>query len=189
MLALQIFTHTDTLNINSLSIHSVIPARQFRKYRFCKNNDRKGVKIMKKLLSIAFVITSMMFVASSANAQTRNNQRNTRADQQNNQTYHQNNRGVVRTYTETKNVRIRNKHYVETYQVQVFRNGKTTSKLISRVEVNNRRGNDNRDQRGVKTSYQTKTIWENGKKYKVTYKITKLSNGRTTSTIVKKVRV
>lgn len=136
---------------------------------------------MKKLLSIAFVFTSMMFVASTANAQTWNNQRNTRS----NQTY--NNRQVVRTYNQTKTVTVRGKQYIETYQVQVFRNGRTTSKLISRVEVKNRRGN-NRNDRAVKTSYQTKTIWENGRKYKVTYKITKFGNGRTTSQIVKKVR-
>ncbi len=136
---------------------------------------------MKKLLSIAFVMVSMMFITSSADAQNRNNQRN-------NQRNDQNNRQSVRTYTETKTVYVRGKQYLETYQIQVFRNGRTTSKLISRVEVKNRRGNDNRNNNVVKTSYQTKTIWENGRKYRVTYEITKYRNGRTTSQIVKKVR-
>lgn len=135
---------------------------------------------MKKLLSIAFVMVSMVFITSSADAQNRNNQRNNRG----NQSYGQ----VVRTYNQTKTVRVRGKQYIETYQIQVFRNGRTTSKLISRVEVKNRRGNDNRNNNVVKTSYQTKTIWENGRKYRVTYEITKYRNGRTTSQIVKKVR-
>ncbi len=146
---------------------------------------------MKKLLSIAFIMVSTMFVVSSANAQTWKNQRNTRANQQNNQRYEQNNRQFIRTYTETKTVYVRGKQYLETYQVQVFRNGRTNSKLISRVEVKNRRGN-NRDHNKYddgKVSYKTSTIWQNGRKYKVTYKITKFRNGRTTSQIVSRSHV
>lgn len=142
---------------------------------------------MKKLLSIAFVMVSMMFVASTADAQNRNNQRNPRAEQTNNQRYEQNNRGFVRTYTETKTVYVRGKQYLETYQVQVFRNGRTTSKLISRVEVKNRHRNNRYDD--AKVSYKTSTIWENGRKYKVTYEIKKFRNGRSTSQIVSKVPV
>ncbi len=138
---------------------------------------------MKKLLSIAFVMGALIFVCSSnANAQTyRNNQRV-------NQT--KNNRGV-RTYTQTKIVRIRGQQYRETYQVKVRPNGKTTSKLISRVQINNRNdryNNGRNNQQVVRTYYQTRTIRENGRNYRVTYKITQYRNGRTQSQIVSKVR-
>jgi hypothetical protein len=163
----------------------VLLTGQIRNTDLLSKNQEK--KTMKKLLSIAFVLVSIMFVASSADAQNRNNQRNPRVDQPTNQTYNQNNRQVVRTYTETKTVYVRGKQYLETYQVQVFRNGRTTSKLISRVEVKNRRGNNKYD--NGKVSYKTATIWENGRKYKVKYKITKYRNGRTTSQVVSKIPV
>lgn len=138
---------------------------------------------MKKLLSVAFIMVAMLFVTSSADAQNRGNRGN------GNGRYAQNNNRVVRTYTQTKVVRIRGQRYRETYRVTVFRNGRTTSKLINRVQVNNRRGN-NRNNRGFTNTYnQTKVIWENGRRYRATYQVTQHRNGRQTVRLIQKVRI
>ena len=135
---------------------------------------------MKKLLSIAFLLAGMMFVGSvtSADAQTWRNQRGDRANQN------------VRTYTQTKVVIRNGRQYRETYRVQVLRNGRTRSTLISRVPVNNRR-NDRRDDRrdSARTSYQTRIVSQNGRRYRVTYKVTRLRNGRTQTQVVRRERI
>jgi hypothetical protein len=138
---------------------------------------------MKKLLSIAFIFAGLMFVGTvtSADAQTWRNQRGTRANQN------------VRTYTQTRVVWRDGRQYRETYRVQVLRNGRTRSTLISRVPVNNRR-NDRRidrrdDRRGVQTTYQTRIVRENGRRYRVTYKVTRLRNGRTQTQVVRRERI
>ena len=139
---------------------------------------------MRKFLSIAFVITAFVFAASaSANAQTWRNQRN--------QQVRQNQRGV-RTYNQTKTVWINGRQYRETYQVKVRPNGKTTSKLISRVQINNGRyngRNNSYNQRVARTYYKTDVIRENGRRYRITYKVTQYQNGRTSSQIVKRQRI
>jgi hypothetical protein len=142
---------------------------------------------MKKLLSIAFVMAAMMFVTSSADAQTWRNGPNNRAGQQK----QKQNRGnaVVRTHTETKMVRLNGKIYRETYEIKTFRNGRTTSKMISRVEVRNRRGNRQHGQQSAKTYFVTDTIREGRQNYRVTFKITEYRNGEIDTDIVSKVRV
>ena len=142
---------------------------------------------MKKLLSITFVMAAMMFVTSSADAQTWRNGPNKRAGQQK-QKQNQGN-VVVRTHTETKMVRLNGKFFRETYEIKTYRNGRTVSKLISRVEVRNRRGNRPSGQQAVKTYYVTDTIREGGRNYRVTFKITEHRNGEIDTDIVSKVRV
>jgi hypothetical protein len=134
---------------------------------------------MKKLLSIGFIITSMIFVASSVEAAPPKKVRTIKPK------YTKVN-NVVRTYKYTKTVLLRGVKYLDTYQVTVFRSGITKSKLISHVKVNSRKNNKHK---AVKITYKTSIVWQGGKKYRVTYKITKLPNGRTTSQIVSKIRV
>ncbi|MEZ5343933.1 MAG: hypothetical protein R2681_00115 [Pyrinomonadaceae bacterium] len=136
---------------------------------------------MKKLLSIAFIAVTTFFAVSSADAQTGRNNRSI------NQRQNSNYNAAVRTYTQTKNVFINRKQYRETYRVTVFRNGRTTSQLISRVEVKNRRNGYIGP--AVQTTYQTVIVREKGKNYRVTYKIMKYRNGRTVKQIASKVRV
>lgn len=142
---------------------------------------------MKKFLSIAFVMAFSFLVVSTADAQTyRNGQNRGENDRQ----YQNRERRGVHTYTETKIVRIRGQQYRETYEIKQFPNGRTTSKLIRRVQINNRSNNRSNDRRAShNTYYETKIIRENGRRYRVTYKITEFRNGRTYTEIVSKVQV
>lgn len=142
---------------------------------------------MKKLLSLAFMMAFTFLVASTADAQTYRNGQN--RVENNKQYQNRNNRGV-QTHTETKIVRIRGQQYRETYEIKQFPNGRTTSKLISRVQINNRINNRPNDRRATtNTFYETKIVRENGRRFRVTYKITQFRNGRTSTEIVSKVRV
>ncbi|MCB1025622.1 MAG: hypothetical protein KDB79_14590 [Acidobacteria bacterium] len=136
---------------------------------------------MKKLLSIAFIAVISIFGAAAANAQTGRNSRNI------NHRQNVNFNPVIRTYTQTKNVVIGKKHFRDTYQVSVFRNGKSTSKLVSRVEIKNKKNNYFKP--AVQTKYQTVIVREHGKTYRVTSKIMKYRNGKTVKQIASKVRV
>lgn len=133
---------------------------------------------MKKLLTIAFAFAAFATFASSADAQVRRN---------GNQfpQYNQTNDRAVRVYNETKLVWQGRQQFRETYQVTVFRNGRTTSKLISRVKVNDNR-NDNA---GIRTTYQTQTVRKGRYNYRETYKVTTYRNGRVERTLVKSVRI
>ena len=99
---------------------------------------------MKKLLALALSLASLGFIASGAEAKTteasispataitvpqrqrqrwwdrRNNRRNVRR---------------VRTVTQTRLVRNGRRVYRETYQVRYLPNGRTQTRLISRVRV------------------------------------------------------
>ena len=138
---------------------------------------------MRKILSIAFLLTAFVFVGSaSVDAQTWRNQRNSQVRQ---------NRGV-QTFTQTKTVWQNGRQYRETYQVRVLPNGRRTTKLISRVQINNgryNRRNNNSNQRIVRTYYKTDTIRQNGRRYRVTYKVTQYRNGRTSSQVVSRKRI
>lgn len=133
---------------------------------------------MKKLLTVAFAFATFITFASSADAQVR---RNGNSQPQ----YNQTNNRAVRVYNETKLVRQGRQQFRETYQVSVFRNGKTVSRLISRVKVNDNR-NDNA---GIRTTYQTQTVRKGRYNYRETYKITTYRNGRVERTLVKTVRI
>jgi NCAIR mutase (PurE)-related protein len=133
---------------------------------------------MKKLLTIAFAFAAFVTFASSADAQVRRNG--------NSQTqYNQTNNRAVRVYNETKLVWQGRQQFRETYQVSVFRNGKTVSKLISRVKVNNDRNNN----AGIRTTYQTQTVRKGRYTYRETYQITTYRNGKVERKLVKSVRI
>ncbi len=133
---------------------------------------------MKKLLTTAFAFAAFATLVSSTNAQTpnRGNQRS-----QN----HQTDNRAIRTYTETKIVRDGRQQFRETYEIKVFRNGKTQSKLISRVKINNDRDNRNNG----KTSFETITVRKGRATYRETYQITAYRNGRVERKLIKSVRI
>lgn len=134
---------------------------------------------MKKLLTIAFAFAAFVTFASSADAQTRRNE-----VVQNTQYKRTNDRGV-RVYNETKIVRQGRQQFRETYQVKVFPNGRTVSKLISRVKINDN-WNDNA---GVRTTYQTQTVRKGRFTYRETYQVTTYRNGRVERKLVNSVRI
>ncbi|MEZ5429314.1 MAG: hypothetical protein R2747_23905 [Pyrinomonadaceae bacterium] len=135
---------------------------------------------MKKIMTLAFALTAFVALGTVANAQTNNS--HGRQFPQNERNRGNSNR-VVRTYNETKTVWLRGDQYRETYQITVFRNGRTTSKLINRVKIENDRHH------GVWTSYETKRVKKGRYFYQETYQIKHLPNGRTQSKLVKSVRV
>lgn len=132
---------------------------------------------MKKLLTIAFAFTALAAFASSADAQVRRN-----GNQQ--QNVRVNDRGV-RVYTETKIVRQGRQQFRETYQVRVQPNGRTVSKLISRVKINDNYNNN----AGVRTTYQTQTVRKGRFNYRETYQVTTYRNGRIERKLVSSVRI
>jgi len=132
---------------------------------------------MKKLLTIAFAFTAFAAFASSTDAQVRRN-----GNQQ--QNVRVNDRGV-RVYTETKIVRQGRQQFRETYQVRVQPNGRTVSKLISRVKINDNYNNN----AGVRTTYQTQTVRKGRFNYRETYQVTTFRNGRIERKLVSSVRI
>lgn len=134
---------------------------------------------MKKLLTIAFAFTAFAaFATTSADAQVRrgggNQQQNVRV----------NDRGV-RVYNETKIVRQGRQQFRETYQIRVQPNGRTVTKLISRVKINDNYNNN----AGVRTTYQTQTVRKGRFNYRETYQVTTYRNGRIERKLVKSVRI
>ena len=134
---------------------------------------------MKKLLTAAFAFAAFVTFASNADAQTN---RHNRVNQQTQ--YKRTNQRGVRVYNQEKIVRRNGQQYRETYQVKVQPNGKTTSKLISRVKINNNRSNA-----AGRTSYQTKVVRKGRYQYRETYQVTTYRNGRTTSKLVSSKRI
>lgn len=165
---------------------------------------------MKKILSITFVMMAMTLAVVTANAQGWKNDSDRkienkdlpnrkvgdkdddyRDDRDDRDRFPNKGKGIVKTYTETKITQVGKKLYREIYEIKVFKNGKTTSKLISRVEVKKRQGRKGNQfpQQSINTYFHTATIWENGREYRVTYKITEYRNGNVDSEIIKRVRI
>lgn len=100
---------------------------------------------MKKLLTIAFVLGSMIFTvpfaqakdnsANSFNAETLQQRRG----QRRNGRYDRRGYRRVRTYYQTRNVRRGRYYYRETYRVRVLPNGRRQIRLVSRVRIGGRR--------------------------------------------------
>lgn len=100
---------------------------------------------MKKLLGLALSLASIGFVASSAEAKTAKtsmaatttiaaNAPEPQWQNQNNRWGRRNNRRAHVT-TQTRLVRYGRQVFRETYQVRYLPNGRTTTRLISRVRV------------------------------------------------------
>jgi hypothetical protein len=92
---------------------------------------------MKKILSLSLLLASMLFTATFASAQTYgpqqdryNQDRNWRNDR--NDRY---NRRGVRVVTRTRIVRQGWRTYRETIQIRYLPNGRTTTRVISRVRI------------------------------------------------------
>lgn len=138
---------------------------------------------MKKLLTIALAFGAFLTFSVSADAQIRRNGNQPQNNRANNQ--------VVRVYNETKIVRQGRQQFRETHQITVFRNGRTTSKVISRVQINNNRVNNNRSNNnaGVRTTYQTQTVRKGRFNYRETYQVTTYRNGRVERKLISSVRI
>ena len=90
---------------------------------------------MKKLLALTLSLASIGFVASSAEAKTSSSTsmsvENSVAQQWGRNRYNRR----VRVFNRTRVVRIGRRLYRETYQVRQLPNGRTTTRLISRVRI------------------------------------------------------
>ena len=138
---------------------------------------------MKKLLTIALAFGAFLTFSVSADAQVR---RNGNQQPQNNRANNQ----VVRVYNETKIVRQGRNQFRETHQITVFRNGRTTSRLISRVQINNNRVNNNRNNNAIlRTTRQTQTVRKGRFNYRETYQVTTYRNGRVERRLISSVRI
>ena len=110
---------------------------------------------MKKLLTIAFVLGSMVFTVPFAQAadktvnsfttetlqQRRGQRRDSRYDRdqyRRNRRYDRRSNSRVRTYYQTRNVRRGRYYYRETYRVRVLPNGRRQVSLVNRVRINRR---------------------------------------------------
>ena len=94
---------------------------------------------MKKFITLSLLIASFAFTATFASAQSYNPQRggydqNRRGDQRDNRwNNRRNNR--VRTVTQTRIVRQRNRVFRETIRITYLPNGRTRTQVISRVRI------------------------------------------------------
>ncbi len=95
---------------------------------------------MKKLLGLTLALASIGFVVSSAEAKTASaSAAPSAATAESSMTPQwrrdRNNRGRVRVVTRSRLVRVGRRVYRETYQIRYLSNGRTTTRLISRVRV------------------------------------------------------
>jgi len=96
---------------------------------------------MKKFITLSLLVASFAFTATFASAQTNfqqngrydQNQRDNRRNDQRNDRNTRNNR--VRIETQTRIVRQGKKVFRETVQIKYLPNGRTQTKVISRVRV------------------------------------------------------
>jgi hypothetical protein len=100
----------------------------------------KGRRIMKKLLALTLSLASIGFVASSAEAKTSgtNSAAAINAAAPATVQWRRNNRRYnrrVRTVTQSRLVRYGRRVFRETYQITYWPNGRTQTRLISRVRV------------------------------------------------------
>lgn len=98
---------------------------------------------MKKLLGLALSLASIGFVASSAEAKATGSSAtaattvsaNAAAPQWRNRDWRGRNNRRVRVVTQTRTVRRGRALYRETYQIRYLPNGRTQTRLISRVRI------------------------------------------------------
>lgn len=154
---------------------------------------------MKKLITLAFVITALLLGAIAIQAQPyskgKYKKKNNKASKHSNygngygnanyyptgyRNGHYNYRGVY-IYYKTKKVWKYGRTFRNTYKIKVFRNGRKKVKLIKSVPIHRHYGK--------KVYYRTSIVKRGWKKYKVTYKITRYRNGRIKKQVVKKVRI
>jgi hypothetical protein len=157
----------------------------YRRDRFGQtflSNQAKGEKTMKKLLSVAFIMLSMIFVSLSVDAAPVKKLPDMNAKTK----IAKNERVIIDTYRESKIIWLFGKKYLNVYRVNVFQNGATNRQLINSVNLSNR---FYQKQGRVKTNYKTKIIWKNGRQYRVTKKITKFRNGGQKKQLINKVRL
>jgi hypothetical protein len=97
----------------------------------------------------------------------------------------------VRTVTQTRTVRVGGRMYRETYQIRYLPNGRTQTRVISRVPINSRVYNRGGiyNNRAVRTYNQTRTVRIGRQTYRETYRITQYANGRTQSRLISRVRI
>ena len=93
---------------------------------------------MKKIIALTMLVGSMLFAGLSVDAQTRGNNNDYQKGKtvKNNypQKWDRNNRRV-RVVTQTRIVRKGFRTYRETIQIKYFPNGRTETKVISRVRI------------------------------------------------------
>lgn len=94
---------------------------------------------MKKLLTIAFVLGTMVFTVPFAQAKDNSaNSFNAETLQQRRGYQNRRYRNRVRTYYQYRNVRRGRFLYRETYRVTVFANGRRNVRLVSRTRLGRR---------------------------------------------------
>jgi hypothetical protein len=153
---------------------------------------------MKKILTLTFVITALFLSAIAVQAQPYNKYKKVKAVKYNkhknnnynkgfynkhkNNNYNKgfyNNRGVY-VYHTTQYKWIYGRKYKNIYKVKVFPNGRKNVQLVNSVLVPRYR---------TQTYYQTKTIRQGWRLYRVTYKVTRYPSGYVSKRIVKKQRL
>ena len=88
---------------------------------------------MKKLLALTLSLASIGFVASSAEA--KGSSASTETAVENSAAAQWNRYRRARVFHRTRVVRIGRRLYRETYQIRQLPNGRTTTRLISRVRI------------------------------------------------------
>ena len=97
---------------------------------------------MKKILSLGLLLASVAFTGTIASAQSYNpqrdrydqNDRSRRDNDRNDRNWNNNNRRV-RVVTQTRIVRQGRRTFRETIQIKYLPNGRTQTKVISRVRI------------------------------------------------------
>ncbi len=148
---------------------------------------------MKRILTLPLLLMTAVIFVPSAQAKTENaanlTLNNTEA-----QIYRQNrrnrqirnNQGRVRVVNQTRTVRRGRQLYRETYQIRYLPNGRTQTRLISRVRINNQpRYNNNR----TRVVNQTRIVRVGRQRYRETIQIRYLPNGRTQTRVINRVRI
>jgi hypothetical protein len=97
---------------------------------------------MKRLLGLVLSLTAIGFVATGTEAQAAESARqettvsaNAAPQWRNNRVWNRRNNNRVRVTTQTRLVRFGRRVYRETYQIRYLPNGRTQTRLISRVQV------------------------------------------------------
>ncbi len=155
---------------------------------------------MKKLITLAFVITALLLGAIAIQAQPhhKKHKRQTKVFTDNNYGYDTNyrryntnyrlgyyngyyNRKGVYVFYKQKRVWKYGQMFKNTYKIKLFPNGRKKVKLVSSVPVQRRYGK--------RVFYRTRIVQRGWKTYRVTYKIIRFQNGRVKKKVVNKVRI
>lgn len=160
---------------------------------------------MKKLITLAFLITALLLGAITIQAHTgskKHNKKHRKGIAHGNQNNYGNtnygnrnyypigyrnghyNRNGVYVFYKQKRVWKYGQKFKNTYKVKVFPSGRKKVKLVKSVPAYRHYGNY-----GKRVSYKTKIVRYGWKKYRVKYKIIKFRNGRVKKKIVSKKRI